>query len=363
MLDRKFIVENAELVTQNCVNRGVKVDVDASCNSKTRRKSLQIEVEELNRQANEVSKSIGKAKDPAEREARKEEGRQLREKTQAVQAEARRAGRRARRDPPADSQPVASRRADRRGRQVEPRTVPRQDAAAEVRLQAAGPRRAGREARPGRFRGRRQRGRPRLLLPQERGRAAGTGLAAIRGRRADARGLHADDHARPGPQRSARRHRLHSPRAGNADLQHREHRPEPGGHGRNHAGRHAGRADRSTPSSCRSSSAASAIASAPRPAPTAGPPAGCTACISSPRSRCSPSRCPSRATPCSNTSATWSAGCSTAWAFPTAWSTRPPATWAARPIASSTWKPGCPAAASSARSPAPATAPTTRPGG
>ncbi len=52
----------------------------------TQRKAQQIEVEDLNRKANEVSKSIGKAKDPAEREARKTEGRQLREKTQALQA-------------------------------------------------------------------------------------------------------------------------------------------------------------------------------------------------------------------------------------------------------------------------------------
>ena len=36
---------------------------------------------------------------------------------------------------------------------------------------------------------------------------------------------------------------------------------------------------------------------------------------------------------------------------------------AARPIASTTWRPGCPAGATSARSRAPATAPTTRPGG
>ena len=41
----------------------------------------------LNRQANEVSKSIGKAKDAAEREARKEEGRRLREQATAAQAE------------------------------------------------------------------------------------------------------------------------------------------------------------------------------------------------------------------------------------------------------------------------------------
>lgn len=86
MLDRRFIVENTELVTRNCVNRGVGVDVHRFVQLEETRKLLQIEVEDINRQANEVSKSIGKAKDPAEREARKEHGRQLREKTQSVQA-------------------------------------------------------------------------------------------------------------------------------------------------------------------------------------------------------------------------------------------------------------------------------------
>ena len=87
MLDRRFIVENAELVKQNCVNRGAKADVDRFVQLEEQRKARQIEVEEFNRKANEVSKSIGKAKDPAEREARKEEGRLLREKTQALQTE------------------------------------------------------------------------------------------------------------------------------------------------------------------------------------------------------------------------------------------------------------------------------------
>ena len=87
MLDRKFILENAELVKQNCINRGVKVDVDRFVSLEEKRKQLQTEVEDLNRRANQVSKSIGQAKDPAEREARKEEGRLLREKNQAVQAE------------------------------------------------------------------------------------------------------------------------------------------------------------------------------------------------------------------------------------------------------------------------------------
>lgn len=87
MLDRKFILENAELVKQNCTNRGVRVDLDRFVELEGQRKAKQTEVDETNRRANEVSKSIGKAKDAAEREARKEEGRLLREKTTALQAE------------------------------------------------------------------------------------------------------------------------------------------------------------------------------------------------------------------------------------------------------------------------------------
>ena len=87
MLDRRFILENVDLVKQNCTNRGVVVDVDQFVALEQRRKSLQAQVEELNRKANEVSKSIGKAKDPAEREARKEEGRELRENVQRLQAD------------------------------------------------------------------------------------------------------------------------------------------------------------------------------------------------------------------------------------------------------------------------------------
>ncbi|MBQ4143532.1 MAG: serine--tRNA ligase [Thermoguttaceae bacterium] len=79
MLDRKFILENLELVRQNCVNRNVDVDVNRFAELETRRRELQAESEELNRRANEVSKTIGKAKDEAERNARKEEGKALRE--------------------------------------------------------------------------------------------------------------------------------------------------------------------------------------------------------------------------------------------------------------------------------------------
>ena len=81
----------------------------------------------------------------------------------------------------------------------------------------------------------------------------------------------------------------------------------------------------------------------------AGGPAGAsTASTSSPRSKCSPSRLPkprARSTPrCSRSRKT----CSGRWAFPTACSTSARETWGARRIASSTWKPGCPAAATTA---------------
>lgn len=85
MLDRKFIVENAEQVKENCQNRGVTADVDRLVQLEQERRTKQREVEDLNRSANEVSKSIGKAKDAEQRELRKEEGRKLREQKDEVQ--------------------------------------------------------------------------------------------------------------------------------------------------------------------------------------------------------------------------------------------------------------------------------------
>ena len=185
MLDRKFIVENADLVKQNCQRRGARADVAASCSWRPHRKSKQFEVDELNRQANEVSKSIGKAKDADEREARKEEGRALREQTYRRTGTARRHYGRGRRDPARRfptcrtptrrSAPTTKSNLELRRGNAEP---------PQVRLQAARPRRTGREARPDRFRRRRQSHRARLLLPQERRRAAGIGPAALRARAA-----------------------------------------------------------------------------------------------------------------------------------------------------------------------------------
>ena len=87
MLDKRFILENVELVQRNCDDRGVKADVARYAQLETQCRTLQQEIEELSRQANVVSKSIGQAKDDAERNARKDEGRQLREQKDAKQAE------------------------------------------------------------------------------------------------------------------------------------------------------------------------------------------------------------------------------------------------------------------------------------
>lgn len=87
MLDRKFIAENADAIRQNCANRGMTADVDRFVELDKLCHDMLQNVQDLNRQANEVSKSIGKSKDAEEREARKEEGRKLRAQKDAAQTE------------------------------------------------------------------------------------------------------------------------------------------------------------------------------------------------------------------------------------------------------------------------------------
>ncbi len=87
MLDRKHIVENAAAVKQNCLARGVRVDVDQLVALELQRRTRLAEAQELNRQANETSKLIGGAKSNEEREALKEQGRKLREQKEAAQSE------------------------------------------------------------------------------------------------------------------------------------------------------------------------------------------------------------------------------------------------------------------------------------
>jgi seryl-tRNA synthetase len=87
MLDRKFILENTQAVLDNCRNRGVSPNLSRLVELEHQRKSILQQVEQFNRQANEVAKSIGQAADDAERNARKEKGRQLRDLKDRAQAE------------------------------------------------------------------------------------------------------------------------------------------------------------------------------------------------------------------------------------------------------------------------------------
>ena len=87
MLDRKLILENAELVKANCRNRGVNADVNRFIELETLRKGKQAEIEQLNRDANAVSKTIGQAKTPEDRGTRMEEGRLVKEKTATARQE------------------------------------------------------------------------------------------------------------------------------------------------------------------------------------------------------------------------------------------------------------------------------------
>lgn len=87
MLDRKIIVDNVDLIKENCRRRGVTCEVDRLVEIEALRRAKLQEAQELNRQANEISKQIGPAKSNEERERLKEQGRWLREQKDAAQAE------------------------------------------------------------------------------------------------------------------------------------------------------------------------------------------------------------------------------------------------------------------------------------
>jgi seryl-tRNA synthetase len=85
MLDKRLILENPDVVQENCNRRGAKVDIARFVELESQRRKLQAEIEELSRQANLVSKSIGQAKTDAEREGRKDDGRRIRELKDEIQ--------------------------------------------------------------------------------------------------------------------------------------------------------------------------------------------------------------------------------------------------------------------------------------
>jgi seryl-tRNA synthetase len=86
VLDRRFVADNVDLVTANCARRGSTADVAKFAELDRLRRQLQADIDRLNGEAGQVSKSIGKATDAAEREAKKAEGRRLREDVAALEA-------------------------------------------------------------------------------------------------------------------------------------------------------------------------------------------------------------------------------------------------------------------------------------
>ena len=87
MLDRKFIIQNADVVRENSLRRGAACDIDRIIELDAQRlEKLQL-AEELNRDANATSKLIPKAKDDAERKELIEKGRALREQKEAATKE------------------------------------------------------------------------------------------------------------------------------------------------------------------------------------------------------------------------------------------------------------------------------------
>ncbi|MDC0279030.1 serine--tRNA ligase [bacterium] len=87
MLDRKFILQNADAVRANCEKRGVDCDVDQLIALDSQRLAVLQLAEDLNRQANETSKQIPKAQDNDARNQLIEKGRELRQQKDAAQQE------------------------------------------------------------------------------------------------------------------------------------------------------------------------------------------------------------------------------------------------------------------------------------
>lgn len=85
MLDRKLIVNQPDLVKRNCERRSVGCDIARLLELEAQRSDLLQLVQDLNRQANEVSQSLANAKDPAERQERMTKGRELRARKDAAQ--------------------------------------------------------------------------------------------------------------------------------------------------------------------------------------------------------------------------------------------------------------------------------------
>src|SRR4051812_30008735 len=88
MLDPAFIRDNLDLVKTNCANRNVKADVDRVVALDDQRKKLVQETQLLQQRQNAVAKSIPQEKDKDKKAVLIQEGRELRDKVAALEAQA-----------------------------------------------------------------------------------------------------------------------------------------------------------------------------------------------------------------------------------------------------------------------------------
>ncbi|NQV23258.1 MAG: serine--tRNA ligase, partial [Rhodopirellula sp.] len=87
MLDLQFICENAELVAENCRNRGVDVNVSRVVELRQQRGELQQKGDGLRSEQKSVSKETGQAKSAEERDPLIARGKELRTEVAAAEEE------------------------------------------------------------------------------------------------------------------------------------------------------------------------------------------------------------------------------------------------------------------------------------
>ena len=87
MLDRKYIIQNADAVKENCQRRGVPCDIDQILSLDEQRLEKLRQSQDLNQQANDTTKKIKGAKSDDERQTLITKGRELRAQKDAAQKE------------------------------------------------------------------------------------------------------------------------------------------------------------------------------------------------------------------------------------------------------------------------------------
>jgi seryl-tRNA synthetase len=87
MLDLKYILQNVDAVRTNCKNRNVAADVERVVGLAERRSRLMQDAEELRKRRNENAQATGREKDAARRQQLVDEGRQLKDRIAAREAE------------------------------------------------------------------------------------------------------------------------------------------------------------------------------------------------------------------------------------------------------------------------------------